>query len=136
VLHLTALDADDLAAISAQMQDAVLRVGDLAYDAKRRTVAVVVNRFAWDGLPEKIRRRTGLRINHVLKARRKHPKPVNDNTILSLLAITFEPLDAVSGTLTLNFSGGHAMQFDVDAVDLQMDDLGPAWGAAQEPQHD
>jgi hypothetical protein len=135
VLHLTALDADDLAAISAQMQDALLRVGDMAFDAKRRTVALVANRFAWDALPEKTRRRAGLRINHVLKARRKHPKPVNDNTILSLLAITFEGSEDVSGTLALRFSGGHAMQFDVEAVDVQLDDLGPAWGTDLEPQH-
>jgi Protein of unknown function (DUF2948) len=135
VLHLTALDADDLAALSVQMQDAVLRVGDMAFDARRRTVALVANRFAWDALPEKTRRRTGLRINHVLKARRKHPRPVNDNTILSLLAITFEAASDVSGTLTLRFSGGHALQFDVDSVDVQLDDLGPAWGTDQEPQH-
>ena len=30
-LKLIALDADDLAVISAQLQDAVLRVGDIAY---------------------------------------------------------------------------------------------------------
>lgn len=135
MLHLTALDAEDLAAVSAQMQDAVLRVGDMAFDKRRRTVAIVTNRFAWDALPDKTRRRTGLRINHVLAARRKHPKPVNDNSILSLLSITFEAKDDVSGILTLSFSGGHAMQFDVDAVDVQMDDLGPAWGTAVEPSH-
>lgn len=135
MLHLTAFDADDLPALSAQMQDAVLKVGDMAFDPKRKTFACVANRFAWDALPEKTRRRTGLRINHILSARRLHPQPVNATTILSLLSIAFEAKDEVSGTLTLQFSGGHALAFDVDAVDIQLDDLGPAWGTSLEPNH-
>jgi hypothetical protein len=135
MLHLTALDADDLTALSVQLQDAVLRVGDMAIDSKRKTFACVANRFAWDALPAKTRRRTGLRINHVLSARRKHPKPVNADTILSLLAISFTAKDDVSGTITLQFSGGHAIALDVDSVDAQLDDLGPAWGTQREPEH-
>jgi Protein of unknown function (DUF2948) len=135
LLHLTAFDADDLPALSAQMQDAVLKVGDMQFDKKRKTFACVANRFAWDALPEKTRRRSGLRINHVLAARRLHPQTVNANTILSLLSISFVAKDDVSGTLTLQFSGGHGLAFDVDAVDIQLDDLGPAWGTNLEPDH-
>jgi Protein of unknown function (DUF2948) len=135
VLHLTALDADDLPALSAQMQDAVLKVSDMVYLPKRKTFACVANRFAWDALPEKTRRRAGLRINHIQAARRLHPKPVNSNAILSLLSMDFESKDALSGTLTLHFSGGHAIAFDVEDVDVQLDDLGPAWGTELEPSH-
>jgi Protein of unknown function (DUF2948) len=135
LLHLTAFDGDDLPVLSAQMQDAVLKVGDMVFNKKRKTFACVANRFAWDALPEKTRRRTGLRINHVLAARRLHPLPVSAGTILSLLNISFVASDAVSGTLTLHFSGGHALAFDVDAVDIQLDDLGPAWGTSLEPHH-
>jgi Protein of unknown function (DUF2948) len=130
------MDADDLAALSAQMQDAVIRLGDIAFEKKRRVVALVANRFAWDALPEKTRRRAGLRINSVLAARRKHPQPVTQDTILSLLALQFEPRDALSGTLTLSFSGGHAIALDVETIDLQLDDLGPVWGTRREPAHD
>jgi hypothetical protein len=135
LLHLTAFDADDLPVLSAQMQDAVLKVGDMVFDQKRKTFACVANRFAWDALPEKTRRRAGLRINHILAARRLHPLPVTAGTVLSLLSISFVARDTVSGTLTLQFSGGHALAFDVDAVDIQLDDLGPAWGTSLEPDH-
>jgi hypothetical protein len=135
VLHLTAFDADDLPVLSAQMQDAVLKVGDMVFDHKRKTFACVANRFAWDALPEKTRRRAGLRINHVLAARRLHPQAVSGATILSLLSISFQAGDQISGTLTLQFSGGHALAFDVEAVDIQLDDLGPAWGTSLEPHH-
>ncbi len=135
MLHLTAFDADDLPVLSAQMQDAVLKVGDMVFNAKRKTFACVANRFAWDALPEKTRRRSGLRINNVLAARRLHPKPVTQATILSLLSVGFVAKDELSGTLTLQFSGGHALAFDVDAIDIQLDDLGPAWGTSLEPTH-
>jgi Protein of unknown function (DUF2948) len=117
------------------MQDAVLKVGDMIFDKKRRTFASVSNRFAWDALPEKVRRRSGLRINHVLSARRLHPVAIQANTILSLLSIQFSAQDGLAGTITLQFSGGHAIALDVDCVDVQLDDLGPAWGTSLEPQH-
>jgi hypothetical protein len=135
LLHLTAFDADDLTALSAQLQDAVLKVGDMQLDKKRKTFACVANRFAWDALPEKTRRRCGFRINYVTAARRKHPKPATNETILSLLSMSFASTQDVSGTLTLHFSGGHAIALDVDSVDVQIDDLGPAWGTAREPDH-
>jgi hypothetical protein len=134
-LHLTALDTDDLTALSAQLQDAVLKVGDMVLDAKRKTFACVLNRFAWDALPAKTRRRSGLRINHVVAARRKHPKTVTADTVLSLLAITFTAKDDIAGTLTVQFSGGHAIALDVDSIDMQLDDLGPRWGTQNEPGH-
>lgn len=136
LLHLTAFDADDLPVLSAQMQDAVIKVGDMVFDQRRKTFACVANRFAWDALPQKTRRRSGLRINHVLAARRLHPQAVNATTILSLLSMVFVAKDETAGTLTLQFSGGHALAFDVDALDIQLDDLGPAWGTGLEPQHD
>jgi hypothetical protein len=138
LLHLTAIDADDLNAISAQMQDAVMRFGDMAYTQSRRQFAIVANRFAWDALPEKQRRRAGLRINYVKAARRTGPAMPAKDTVLSLLAMVFTPTtkDDVAGTLSLDFAGGHRIALDVECIDMQLDDLGPAWGTAREPHHE
>jgi hypothetical protein len=138
LLHLTALDADDLPAISAQMQDAVIRFGDMAYTPTRRQFAFVANRFAWDVLPEKQRRRAGLRINYVTSAKRSGPTRPAKDTILSLLAITFTSTtkEDPAGTMTLDFSGGHRIALDVECVDIQLDDLGGAWSTAKEPHHE
>ena len=46
-LKLIALDADDLAVISAHLQDAVLQVGDIAYLPKDKRFAAIANRFDW-----------------------------------------------------------------------------------------
>lgn len=138
MLHLTAFDAEDLAALSAQMQDAVLKFSDMSWNPARKTFALVANRFAWDALPDRQRRRTGLRFNYVAAVRRQHPAAPSRDMVLSLLAMTFEPRskkDALSGTVTLSFSGGHAIALDVEVIDVQLDDLGSAWSAASEPSH-
>jgi hypothetical protein len=138
MLHLTAFDADDLAAVSAQMQDAVLKLGDVSWIPGRRNFALVANRFAWDALPDRQRRRAGLRINYVTAARRHLPADAPADSVLSLLAVSFAPLhknERLAGTITLSFSGGHAIALDVEVIDVQLDDLGPAWAARSEPSH-
>lgn len=136
MLHLTAFDGDDLPALSAQMQDAVLRAEDMRFVKARKQFALAANRFAWDAMPEKVRRRCGMRFNHVVAARRLFRKSLAKDGVLSLLAITFTADAGLGGTITLNFSGGHRIALDVEVVDVQLDDLGPVWGAEREPSHE
>jgi hypothetical protein len=56
-LKLLALDDEDLTVISAHMQDAVFRVADVDYTPRDKHFTIAANRFAWDALPEKQRRR-------------------------------------------------------------------------------
>jgi Protein of unknown function (DUF2948) len=137
VLHLAAQDKDDLPALSAQMQDAVIRVADIHWAPSQKRFLLVANRYAWDAPGEKQRRRSGLRFNFVSNVRRTGPKGLVKNGVLSLLAITFEASgkDPLSGFITLQCSGGQSVRLDVECVDVQLDDLGPAWGTSQEPQH-
>ncbi len=46
-LKLIALDTDDLQVISAHLQDAVLRVGDMVYLAREKRFVALTNRFNW-----------------------------------------------------------------------------------------
>jgi Protein of unknown function (DUF2948) len=134
MLKLRALDADDLSVISTQMQDALIRVSDMRLDS-RRQFACVANRFAWDALPDKQRRRTGLHFEHVTKAARQGFRNTSTDAILSLLNISFTPTDAPSGKVTLTFSGGHTVVLEVEYIAAAMRDLGPAWKTASEPKH-
>ena len=43
-LQLLAEDADDLAVISAALQDAVAKVGDISYEARSRRLTIAFNR--------------------------------------------------------------------------------------------
>jgi hypothetical protein len=137
LLKLAALDADDLAVISAHLQDALLRAGDLAYLPKERRFALVARRFDWgapDGVPPR-RRLTGLHFERVLGVRARGVPRDEPNTVLSLLAVTFEPGEAPSGTATLVFAGGAAIRLDLECIEAAMRDLGPVWQAESRPSH-
>jgi Protein of unknown function (DUF2948) len=136
MLRLTAQDADDLNVISAQMQDAVLRFSDLNFNIKRRRFALVANRFAWDDAKAKTRRRTGLHFDHVNLVQKQGFKNVGPESILSLLAISFQAIDDLSGRITLAFSAGHQLRLEVECVDATLADIGPAWSTEMTPSHE
>ena len=138
LLKLVALDPDDLAVVSAHLQDAVLKTGDLAYLPRERRFALVARRFDWETAPGEAPRRrlTGLHFERVLAARTRGLERADPDAVLNLLAVTFEPGAAPSGTVTLVFAGGGAVALEVECVEAQMRDLGAAWRASGRPAHD
>jgi hypothetical protein len=138
LLRLVALDQEDLAIVSAHLQDAVIRIGDLAYLPQERRFATVGRRFDWEcGTGEPPRRRlTGLHFERVQAVRLRGIDRSDPDKILNLLAITFEERDPPSGTVTLIFADGAAIQADVECIEMQMKDLGPVWEAESRPTHD
>jgi hypothetical protein len=48
LLKLVALDPDDLAVVSAHLQDALISVGDIAYLPGERRFALAAKRFDWE----------------------------------------------------------------------------------------
>jgi hypothetical protein len=142
-LKLIALDADDLAVISAHLQDAVLKVDDLAYLPREKRFVAIGNRFDWiDALSEDnastqsyARRRSALRFERVLGAKVQGIDLANKSTVLSLLAISFEPGEAPEGKVTLHFAEGAAIQLHVECIEAELHDLGPVWRVRSRPQH-
>jgi hypothetical protein len=138
-LKLIALDADDLAVLSAHLQDAVLQVADIAYLPKERRFAAVGNRFDWMAATEAaegyVRRRTAIRFERVLGAQVQSIDLSNRGLVLSLLAVTFEPTTAPEGYVTLHFADGGAIRLHVECVEAEMKDLGPVWRVEFKPQH-
>lgn len=138
-LKLLALDEEDLQVVSSQLQDAVVRVGDMTYLPSQKRFAAVLNRFDWqsaDGDGERYRRlRTALRFDRVLGARHKDLNPDNKDRVLSLLAIAFEPGEAPGGKVILFFSGDVTVQLNVECIEAEMRDLGPAWRTRHKPEH-
>jgi hypothetical protein len=137
-LKLAALDTDDLAIMSAHLQDAVLKVGDMTFIPREKRFALVANRFDWEGdrRNQRQRRRTGLHFDRVLTAQRARIRSDAADAVLNLLAITFEETDAPSGVVTLHFSGGGAVRLTVECLEAAMRDLGPAWETGSRPSHD
>lgn len=139
MLKLAALDADDLAVISAHMQDAVLLAGDLSYLKKTRKFALVANRFVWEhgAKAEHFeRRRAGLHFDRVNRVTFQNIPRSNREAVLSLLSIGFEEGDAPSSTIVLAFSGGGTIRLEVECIEAQLSDLGPAWATEHLPRHE
>jgi hypothetical protein len=141
-LKLIALDADDLAVISAHLQDAVLKVADLAYLPQDKRFAAIANRFDWlDALEDGkggsdgfARRRTAVRFERVLGAKVSGIDLKNGSAVLSLLAIRFEPKQVPGGDILLVFADG-AIRLEVEVIEAALEDLGPVWEAKGKPQH-
>jgi Protein of unknown function (DUF2948) len=136
-LKLIALDADDLAVLSAHLQDAVMQVADIAYLPKERRFAAVGNRFDWMTAvgPGYARRRAAVRFERVLGAQVQAIDLKNKGTVLSLLALTFEPTAPPEGYVTLHFADGGAIRLHVECVEAELKDLGPVWRVDFKPQH-
>ena len=140
-LKLAALDEDDLAVISAHMQDSVLLIGDMKFMPGRGKFAIVANRFDWEhaenGSAETFQRqRTGLHFNRVQSAKSQGIDQKRDDGVLELLSITFEPGDAPSGDIVLAFAAGGTLRLNVECIEVQMSDLGTTWETQSKPEHD
>lgn len=148
-LKLIAFDADDLAVVSAHLQDAVVRVSDFAFLPGERRFVALANRFDWGtaaAAPDKSgkrskmpfqRRRAGLRFERVMAAKVHNIDLKDPKATFALLAITFEPAaeDAPEGDVTLTFSGGAAIRLSVECLEAELKDLGAAWATRHAPDH-
>lgn len=136
-LKLIALDADDLAIVSAHLQDAVLKVSDIVYRPAERRFVLALRRFDWQGAQQGSRRRrlSALHFERVTAARHAKIDPKASEQVLNLLAITFDESDCPAGAVTLHFSDGAAIRLEVECIEAQMKDLGPVWEAVATPDH-
>lgn len=143
---LAAFDAEDLAVISAHLQDAVVRVGDLAWSPAEHRFSFVMNRYAWEvtgaraGEDPGERRRAALQFDRVFSAKTSRIRREVPDAVLSLLAVTFEPAAdpelAPSGAVVLTFAGGGAVRLEVECIEARLADLGGVWAARARPQHE
>ena len=135
-LRLVALDPDDLAVLSANLQDAQIAVADMTYLPRSKRFAVVGKRFDWvkAGAGGCERCSTGFHFERVLRVARTGFEQTGGG-VLNLLAVDFEPTDAPAGHVRLTFSGGAAVRLEVECLEAQMRDLGPRWPCDKQPAH-
>lgn len=138
LLKLVALDDEDLTVLSAHLQDAVLRVGDILWRPSEKRVVLMMRRFDWEGAAEgeKRRRLTGLHFARVTAMKALGVRPQDKELAMNLLAITFEPKDEPAGEVLLTFSGGAALKLSVECIEAQLKDMGGMWETASTPTHE
>ncbi|HLY58525.1 MAG TPA: DUF2948 family protein [Stellaceae bacterium] len=135
LLRLRAADDEDLAVLSACLQDALVAVGDMEYSASEQRFVLVANRFRWEAssAPKApcARILTGITIEGVTGARRWRIDPRKRDQILALLT-----LRAVPEGIELTFAGGRAIRLDVDEIKVRLQDFGEDWPALARPCHE
>jgi hypothetical protein len=139
VLKLIALDGDDLAVVSAHLQDAEVKVADVLWRPQERRLVLGLDRFDWLAAyaaePQLRRCRSALRFERVSACKCKNVDPAGKDAVLNLLAVEFTETDAPAGVVTLTFSGGGTLRIEVECLEAELADIGPAWATAAVPAH-
>ena len=134
-LKLRAEDAEDIAVLSAVLQDALVTVGEMAWLADERRFVLVANRFRWEpeGAGERRdfeRTLSGLRIEGVTAVQRRGFSPRETERILALLALRAE-----GNVLYLDFAGASSIRLEVERIQCYLDDFGEPWPTRWRPRH-
>src|SRR5262252_114454 len=127
-LKLIALDADDLAVISAHVQDARVRCCDIIWRQGEKRLVIGMNRLDWEqtmaGETEPRRLIAALRFDRVLACRSRNIDLSRPETELDLVGIEFHAAEAPGGSAILLFANGGALRLDVECMECELTDLG------------
>lgn len=136
-LKLVARDADDLAVISAAVQDSVGTVADLAFLDNDRQFVLALSRFRWEEAPEPRvegetyeRIHSALTIENVTGALFRGIDRSRPTGILSLLAV-----EKSDDGIDIVFSGNAAIRLHTSGLLVRLEDYGEPWPTVHRPGH-
>ncbi len=149
-LRLRAEDAEDLAVISACLQDALVAVRDFAYDPGARVFIMAANRFRWEGcrpgagagVEENGRfERTlcAVTFDDVTAAAYRGFHRGEKDRILCLLAVRLaEEAGNVTPdvTIELDFAGDAGIRLNAAVLRVRARDFGDPWPTPWQPGHE
>jgi hypothetical protein len=127
LLKLLAFDVDDLDVVSAHLQDAIVKIRNLIWQAEEKRFIAVFHRFAWEEEICKItagkgrhvseRRLSALRFDRVLTVRASGVDRNRPDDVLALLALRFYASEAPGGTVEFIFAGNPALRLEVECIE-------------------
>ncbi|MEZ5831497.1 MAG: DUF2948 family protein [Dongiaceae bacterium] len=154
-IKIIARDAEDLAVVSACLQDALIPLTEMRYLPQERRFIMVANRFRWERAaqgnhgsaadPGKDaafdsdvdedfgslqRTNSGICIDRVLAVRSRNIDRSRPDDFLSLLSVQLD-----GNRLSFFFAGGGVIQVEIEALSLYLSDLGKAWPTQWQPDH-
>jgi len=129
-MRLRAETAEDLAVISALVQDAVGQISDIAWMPRHRRFTLLLNRFRWEDC-ERARRqnrpfervRCLLNVESAIRVKAMGIDPRDRDVVISLLSLAFEPGDDGNGVLRAVFAGDGEIALHVECLDLTLTDV-------------
>ena len=143
-LNIGALDSEDLTVISAMVQDAVLPIGEISWQADQRRLALLINRFRWEdktnaerqGRPVE-RVQSLLVFDIVLSVASQGLDRSQKDLVLSVLSITTENAENGDCFFTVTLAGDGALRIRVEAVEVHLRDVTRPYAAPsrKSPHH-
>jgi hypothetical protein len=138
-LKLRARDAEDLAVVSAMLQDAIVPFGDIAFLPDEKSFVLALNRYRWeqpenDSRQERIH--AGLRFDDVERVRYSGLDLKNRSSFLSLLSLEHQPAEKSHDRIMLYFSGGGKICLEIKMISCLLSDFGAAWPTQWRPDHE
>ncbi len=139
LLKLRAADAEDLAVLSACLQDAVIAIRETTFLAGELRFVFVANRFRWEdadrerpveGAAIYERVHCGVCFDAVTAVREQGLVQSRKGQIVSLLAI-----EQGAGTIDLVFSAGIVIRLEVEQILCHVQDLDEPWPTQWRPSH-
>jgi Protein of unknown function (DUF2948) len=142
-LKLRAEDSDDLAVLSACLQDALVAVRDLGYLADEQNFIFIANRFRWESglgpMPgEEGHQRVlcAVTFSTVASVSYRGFRRSDEDRILCLLAIRSEPGGTSGSAILFDFAGDAAIRLDAGRILCRAKDVGEPWPTPWRPCHD
>ena len=149
-LRLLARDEDDVAVVSALLQDAIIPGADMEFKRKTNQFFIVANRFCWeiqpldgvtssDGKPVHQRRLCGICIRHVTAVQHHNWPDMRQDALFNLLALRYVGMAKHTGegvVLQFEFSGGSSLRLLTDDIDITLADLDAGHPTSLQPAHD
>jgi len=133
-LRLIAQDEEDLKVISAALQDAVAKIGDIAFEPAGKQLTIAFNRFRWEeGRGERVR--SAVQLGGVLGVKSRNLRRDAKTAVVELLALSFQPGEAPGGVVTFAFAGGGDLRAEVECIDAALADLSAPWPTPRKPEH-
>ncbi len=127
-LKLIAFDEDDLAVISAHVQDARVQISDIVWRPGDKRLVIGMSRLDWDqtlaGETSPRRLVSALRFDRVLACKSRNIDLAAPAAVLDLIGIEFHPAEPPSGCALLLFADGEALRLDVECLECELTDLG------------
>lgn len=126
---LIALDDDDLAVISAHVQDATVRIRDIIWRQEEKRLVVGLNRLDWEsaisGEIAPRRLMSALRFDRVLSCQSRNIDLGTPDRVIELLGVEFRAGKAPGGSVLLIFADRGALRVEIECLECELADFGP-----------
>ena len=134
-LRLSALDADDLAVVSAAIQDSLVAVRDCAHFAAEKRFVLLLNRFCWEadpGIETRYWRTHSALVFNDVAAVHHHKIPLETpDRVLELLSVRAEN----DRSVVLRFAADRAIRLEIGRLACHLGDVGEPWPTPWKPAH-